>query len=187
MRHFFILGNAHSGTSLLRGLLNAHSKLYVDFEYFENKKFNEQFAIWFEKQIEIDRMNKIYGNKIPIEQFRTALWTDEQILQIGRKGFKIIWIQRRFSGYNEGYNTETEKLYWNNWVWGRTLYWMFKEQHPTRILQVSFEDLLLQTEIELKRLCYFLGIEYEDNMLIEGPRNTGYPRYDQSTINQSRI
>ncbi len=39
----------------------------------------------------------------------------------------------------------------------------------SRRIQVTFEDLVAQPELELERVCRFLGVSYEPSMLdIEG-------------------
>ena len=184
MRHFFILGNGHSGSSLFRGLMNMHSQIDCEFENFTDNNVTEQITKWKNKR---DDCKIIYGNKVPLEQFLGRGWTDEDIIKIADEGFYILWLQRRFSRYNEVTNNEIQtQEYKKNWDAGRTLYWKLKEKFPTQVLEISFEDLLSQTEIELIRVCYFLGINYEEKML-QGCNYTGFKKYNQGTINKERI
>lgn len=185
MRNFFILGNGHSGSSLLQGLLNAHSKMLVEFENFGDKP-SEQFTKWENKSNFTNAQGLAYGNKIPIEQFKSRRWTDKDIIKIAEK-YYVLWLQRRFSRYNEAHNnTKQTEEYRANWDWGRSLYWKLKEDYPSRVIEVSFEDILFQPRVELYRICCFLNVKYEGGMLL-GCQHTGYKKYNQPTINQERI
>lgn len=189
-RHFFILGNGHSGSSLLRGLLHAHSEVEVAFEDSPKKRvdINTVFEDWANKRDRIRLPIKIWGDKIPLEQFLSAQWTDDMILRIIDEGYYIVWLQRRFSKYNEPTNnTRKTEEYKKRWDWGRDLYWKFKERHPTKIIQVSFESLLARPKSELMRICDFLGIKYEEDMIVKGPAFTGHFRYKKKEIDKTRI
>lgn len=180
VKHFFILGNQHSGTSLLRGLLNAHSKITVAFEDCPscNVIVDKIFEKWMNNHKQLKKPEKIWGNKIPIEQIRAIPWTDDMILNIAERGYCIIWIQRRFGRFNRLNNSISQTKEWRErWEWGCSLYWKFKEKYPTKVIQVSFEDLLFQPEIELTRICSFLNVEYESEMIINGPAQTGHFAY----------
>lgn len=179
---FFILGNGGGGTSLLRGLLNAHSRLNVDFEYFNKANMTPEFQIkeWLDKKIVGNR----WANKVPIEQFKTSNWTDKQILEIG-KHFLVIWMIRRFSKYYHP-DFNTEEAYKEYWDWSRDLYWKFKEQNPAGVIQVSFEDLVLRPKAELKRICAFLEVDYELGML-DGTLNTGKSNANQVGFNLEKV
>lgn len=176
MNRFLILGNGGGGTSLLRGLLNAHSQVDC---LFENKETANAWIKYADKCT-----LKLWGNKMPVEQFETRKWTDEEIINLS-DDFLIIWLTRRFSKYYKAGFSTLEK-YRTTWHWTRTLYWGCKERHPERVLQVSFEDLLLRPVIELKRICVFLGIKYEPEML-EGTNDTGLGRYNQTTLNREKV
>jgi len=182
---FMLIGNGGGGTSLLRGLLNAHSKLHVEFE--ENKSGRVQPAVneilhWIALAKLVEDNGVIWANKVPLEQLKSRGWTDKDILCLAEH-FKMVWLIRRFSRYWKG---KKESIYKENWEWSRSLYWQIREKHPDRIIQVSFEDLLLRTAVELRRICAFLGVRYEKNMM-KGTHNTGHSTYDQAGINLERI
>ena len=185
MTHFFILGNGGGGTSLLRGLLNAHSQIDCMFENAGSKKagdFDGAMEKWFQF------INKsslpIWGNKIPVEQFISRGWDDAKVVKLSDH-FKIVWLIRRFSKYYKK-GAASESLYRKNWDWARSLYWQIREKHPDRIIRVSFEDLLLRPVIELRRICVFLGVRFEPEML-KGTLDTGLGQYDQSSINVDKV
>ena len=182
---FMIIGNGGGGTSLLRGLLNAHSKLEVLFE--ENKtgriKTPEgEIEHWkaLAKKAEINGL--IWANKVPIEQLISRGWADEDVLELAEQ-FKMVWLIRRFSKYWKG---RAEGVYRKNWDWSLSLYWLIREAHPDRIIQVSFEDLLLRTTAELRRICNFLDVKYEAGML-KGTMDTGLGSYNQGEINKGKV
>jgi hypothetical protein len=61
-----------------------------------------------------------------------------------------------------------------------------RERYPDRIIQVSFEDLVLRPADELHRICRFLDVEYELGML-EGTQDTGLNVYNQAGFNVERV
>jgi len=177
MRHFFILGNMGSGTSLLRGLLNAHSFCNVVFEDLQIKNLiRDEFLRWNNLKNITEKKGCLWGNKIPVDVFDTARWNTNDILKIGRD-YYILWVIRRFCQFKNS---------WNNWQRGQTLYWEFREKWPKKIIQVSFEDLLLRPDQELMRICIFLKIKYEKNMM-SGTQNTGREEYNQTGINLGKL
>jgi hypothetical protein len=182
LNRFMLIGNGGGGTSLLRGLLNAHSELKVLFE--DNKgggtKTPEgEIERWIKLSKESDLM---WANKVPIEQFKSRGWTNDDVVSLAEQ-FKIVWLIRRFSKYWKG---KTEGVYRENWQWSQELYWLIREAYPDRIIQVSFEDLLLRTVAELRRICNFLDVKYEANML-KGTSDTGLGSYNQATINKDKV
>ena len=182
---FFIIGNGGCGTSLLRGLLNAHSQMEVAFELWNPKqgdKVEGNLKNWQELAEEKKQQGILWGDKIPLEQFVTLGWTDEDILKISDY-FKIIWITRRYSKYfkKPTRNTNKRLMYEKNWQRSNELYWKFREKDPACILQVAYEDLLLHTWIELLRCCIFIGVGYEPFM-IEGTNETGHPTHNYDRI-----
>ena len=182
---FMLIGNGGGGTSLLRGLLNAHSQMEVLFE--ENKSGRiktpeEEIEHWKALAKKAESNGLIWANKVPIEQFVSRGWTDENVLALAEQ-FKMVWLIRRFSKYWKG---RAEGVYRKNWEWNQSLYWQIREKHPERIIQVSFEDLLLRTASELRRICNFLDVKYEANML-KGTTDTGLGSYNQATINREKV
>jgi len=171
---FFILGHGGSGTSLLRGLLNAHSRIECGFE------------IWgdIEKWCASARAQQlIWGNKIPLEQFWSHKWQHSDIKKL-IKHFKIIWIVRR---YNKWKKRQIQAYAIENWQKSRKLYWAMRNADPQGIIEVSFEDLLLRPESELRRVCAFLHIRYERRMLRDGVKDTGHKMYNYGQIITDKI
>ena len=188
-KHFFILGCSRSGTSLLRGLMNAHSKCEVDFEVWadgrgRNDLARINFDFWNKKRAEVQKKDMLYGNKIPLEQFYGKSWDNEDFNEFFDNGYHVLFIVRRFSKYCNTPKQENQYLQW--WERGQEIYWDMREYAPDKIIQISYEDLVLRPEIELIRISNFLDIEYEPAML-SGCQNTGYLKYNQSTIHTNSL
>lgn len=186
---FLIIGNGSSGTSLLRGLMNAHSQIECLFECWgmdgdRTKQFDmakEQAEYWIEQT---EKSKLMWGNKVPIEQFITRGWDALTIAQL-IDDFKVIFIIRRFSMYCKDPKHKME-LYTQNWNFAQDTYWLMRERAPERVISVSFEDLLLHTTTELFRICEFLGVLFEVEML-KGTMDTGHRTYNQASINVERV
>ncbi len=166
---FLILGSGGSGTSLLRGLLNAHSKLDVMFENMQQDKWD----------IFVKAANKkglIWGNKMPVQKMNSNKIFDKQIEDFIENYF-IIWLVRRPAHFDMKLGVKFRDQ------WGRinSIYWKMKDKHPDKIINISFEDLVLWPASELTRICNFLGIIYENKML-EGTRETGHRSYRHSNF-----
>lgn len=198
-KDFFILGNGGGGTSLLRGLLNSHSQIDVRFESFEKLSIDRDFMEWEKDRSETEKRGLMWGNKIPLEQFRNNEWRDDDLLRILYEGYKVLWLSRRFTKYVKPqtrgrYMKDFKPVDFNSavaqyremWEWSQSLYWRFREEMPDRVMQISFEDLLLRPDVELTRICIFLNIHFESGML-RGTMDTGYGKYDQGTINVSKV
>lgn len=176
--NFFIIGNGGGGTSLLRGFLHSHSKCQVKFEQWNT------IDNWLLEAKELNNKGFIFGNKLPVEQFETQQKENDFVLDIV-KHFRIIWIQRRYSKYAHGQpHLDHYKKHWER---SRVMFWLAKEEKPSCVIKVSFEDLLLWTKAELYRLCAFLDIDYEEDMLENGPTHTGHNQYSYSGVLLNKV
>ena len=171
-KSFLILGHGGSGTSLLRGLVNAHSRIECGFELFGD---------WQAAAKECKPL--IWGNKQPLEKLWSHNWQDKDIRQL-IDHFKIIWIVRRYGKWKKNQKRAYAET---NWQKGRALYWAMRNHKPTGIMEVSFEDLLLRPEPELRRVCAFLHIRYERRMLRDGVNDTGHNSYNYGQILLEKI
>ena len=178
---FFIMGNGGCGTSLLRGLLNAHSKIDCAFELYHKKSKplmpNEEFVLW--NNAATASKSTWWGNKIPLEIFN--FWNDwktHDILRIGRE-FHVIWIKRRYSRYKNSsvsYNkgADLDRLYKEGIAYEN----LFRDNFYGKMISLNFEDLLLRPQLELCRICFIMGLDFEKGML-NGTANTGYIKYNK--------
>ena len=181
---FFIMGNGGSGTSLLRGLLNAHSKIDCTFENIQREKsFEENNAAWSKLRDESSALR--WGNKVPYEQFLTGKWGETELCKIAEH-YKIIWIVRRFTRYSHNAKGQRLETYRTNWIKAQELYFNIKDGHPDTVIMVSFEDLILRPVAEMRRICDFLNVDFENTML-NGTMHTGFSKYNQSNINIEKL
>ena len=169
INRFLVCGSGGSGTSLLRGLLNAHSKLTV---LFENMRYDQ----WDGMADAANELNVIWGNKINVQKCNSNKIIDKMILNFVEK-YHMIWIVRRPAHFD----WKLKKAYRTVWNRINQLYWDIKDKYPDRIINVSFEDLVLWPEAELRRLCSFLHIEYENKML-KGTAETGHGSYKHDKL-----
>jgi hypothetical protein len=177
---FFIIGNGGSGTSLMRGLLNAHSRIDCAFELWGTNAIEDQLDYWVTKAAE---HKDIWGDKLPLEQFWSRKWQHKDIKKLINH-FQIIWIVRRFGKWKKQQALDVAE---KNWRKSRALYWSMRNHAPTKIIEVSFEDLLLRPEVELKRVCAFLKIRFERKMLNDGLKDTGHRMFNYGEIKTAKI
>lgn len=185
-RHFFVLGNGGGGTSLLRGLLNAHPQAVCLFEHWSRPKeaTGPQRERWRELAGAAESEGRTWGNKVPLEQFFTNGWEDRQIAEL-IDDFYIVFLRRRFSKYCKSRARMT--LYREYWERAGKIYDAMREAAPARIIQVAFEDLLLRTETELYRICDFLDLPYYEQVMLRGTLDTGKHECNQVGINREKL
>lgn len=165
--NFLIIGNGGSGTSLLRGFLNSHSKVECCFEH------------WGDWQDQASKCKyEVWGNKQPLERFWSYKWEDSQIVDL-IDDYLIIWIVRR---YDKWLKKQVSRKAEANWQRGRGIYWAIRNRKPDRVIEVAFEDLLLRPEAELRRVCDFLHVGYEQRMLRDGVHKTGHKSFNYGRI-----
>ena len=168
---FLIIGHGGSGTSLMRGLVNAHSRVDCAFE------------AWGDWKAEAKKTKLLWGNKQPLERFWSQQWGHAEIKNL-IDDFLIIWIVRRYKKWKKN---QVKAYAEANWQKGRQLYWAMRNTHPERIIEISFEDLLLRPESELRRVCAFLHIRYERGMLLNGLNDTGHRSYNYGEILTAKV
>ena len=175
MNDFFIIGNGGSGTSLLRGLLDSHSRVNCYFELWGTDAVKSQIEYW---TAEAKAEPLCWGDKIPLEQFWSRKWHHANIKSL-IDHFHIVWIVRRFGKWikKQDIGRATQ-----NWKRSRKIYWAMRNHRPDKIIEVSFEDLLLRPTAEIKRICAFLKITYQYQMLDKGVKNTGHQSFDYGKI-----
>ncbi len=165
--NFLIIGHGGSGTSLLRGFLDSHSKITCGFELWGD---------WDKAAAECE--SPIWGNKQPLERFWGQKWEHEQLVELVDK-YLIVWIVRR---YEKWLKKQKVQIAEPNWQKGRAVYWAMRNRQPSRIIEVSFEDLLLRPVAELRRITDFLRVRYEPAMLQLGVNNTGHKSFNYGRI-----
>ncbi len=159
------MGNGYSGSSLLIAVLNAHSKIEADFEYFDWKQ--PEVAKWYQKwQDKKTEATKIWGNKIPLELLAWGDWKDEDILPL-IDDYYIIWNTRKFENYRSSFRRRQPKGKENiaeYYTRSKNIYAKMLELRPNKIIHNNFEDFVTDPEKALTRICNFLDIDYEPEM-----------------------
>ena len=188
---FFILGVGRSGTSLLAGLLDSHSKIEVGFEHHadeclrgkdlpENRRtmFSDRAGNFIQRCIDEAKASKtpLWGNKITTEQLaglnKHNLFNVPpiDILEVFFRDYikdtKVIHLLR------DGIACIASKLRrtpqsleqaCNSWLYGVEVY-EFLQQRPNTLL-LCYEQLVSEPTKTLQDICQFLDVEFEELML----------------------
>ena len=213
-RPFFIVGSGRSGTTLLRLILDAHSRLAIPPESWILLPLIEHLPLtaelsssqveeavtrvtehyrwpdleiddaWFEEQVralESPRIRTIadvvfervrersgvprWGDKTPryvgIVPEIARLYPEAQFIHLMRDGRDVVlsmWLRRWFGNW----------LVWNLDEWRDAMDFMERNRAvlpAERLLEVRYEDLVLDTEATVRRICAFLGESFEPSMM----------------------
>lgn len=211
---FIILGAGRGGTSLLMALLDAHSKLEVasefatqshlmgrDFECIGSDIYQERVNAFNEKCLERASLanDKIWGNKITTEQIfgledhnKENLKKPINILECffleSFKEKKKIFILR------DGRNCVSSKVKrtgqpmqqaCDRWNYSVSMYEFLKNKDDNS-LSLKFENLVNAPERELRKICTFLDIEFETEMLKGVSSNKLMPEYQHGEFVSSK-
>jgi hypothetical protein len=195
---FLVVGAGRGGTSLLAGLLDYHSELEVGFELFSvpnllGQELHPQDSEIFHERVtafvsacrqEANRYPTAqWGNKITTEQIHgledhnlanpqskveilDAFFNDYlkhvKVIFVLRDGRACVNSKVRRTG--QPIMTACER-----WRYSVQCYKFLSNRHANNVC-VRFEDILLHPQTVLTRVCGFLGISYEQEML-NGVRN----------------
>ena len=173
---FLIIGAGRGGTSLLAGLLDSHSQLEVAMEKFARDYLmgsNPKPHLFKEACVKESKRypGKLWGNKITTEQMSVLNDKDfsgiHHFFQEVLRGIKIIFILRdgracvRSKMERKGLTLEEACC---RWKYSVKIYQYLLASNLEK-LTVTYEDLVVQPETVLKRICVFLGVSYESGML----------------------
>ncbi len=177
LKHFIILGNAMTGTSILTSLLDSHPTITCKFEWkFKHPEYNE----WFNDR---EKSFDTWGNKHTIEKLCSNGWRESDLIDLA-DNWHIISIERKYSSYRARFFSRAVGLckyaeeindspkFW--WHMNNRIYYAQREKAPDRVLRVSFEDFVLRQVAETARILSFLEVEYDggivDHMLKRAPQ-----------------
>ncbi len=211
---FHIVGAGRGGTSLLAGLLDCHPRLEVGFElysteYLMGKKlpyqgpeiFHERVTAYVSacKQQADQHPNLFWGNKITTEQiigledhnsvnpepkidildmFFNHYLEDAPVIFILRDGRTCI------NSKTQRAKLSIEKAC-ERWQYSVLCYKFFKTHHANNIC-VRFEDILLDPQATLTKICYFLNIPYQEEMLMGTHNKKMLPEYLNTKFDLSK-
>lgn len=198
-----VLGAGRGGTSLMGSLLDAHPQLWVGLE-------EQVMAQLLAPQGNLDQrlraFNKAcrklalpvyphsWGNKITTEQLDLALRDEgaagrERLYRKLIRSKKVIFILRDGRSCVQAKLNRTrlsEKQAVENYRQSVVWYRYLQQKHGKDLCSVRFEDLVLKPKEELSKLCEFLGLAYDQQML-KGPQtNRMGEQYRQAKIDPQK-
>lgn len=213
---FFIIGRSRSGTTLLRSLMDSHSKISIPKEctfilqlsrkykkiniwdsYKINSFLNDLKLCWQYKELGIDesKLKSEIEKYAPEIDYKTICKlvlfnsnkSENNIIYLGDKNpsysiyfnelykifkndCKYIYIQRDYrdqflSQKNAGIEIPNVVVSAKRWVKAYENYLRISEKKPSNCYFLSYENLVTNTEVELKKICKFLLLDYESGML----------------------
>ncbi|WP_417609703.1 sulfotransferase family protein [Owenweeksia hongkongensis] len=196
--YFLLIGAGRGGTSLLASMIDYHPKVKVGFERFafdfllgeklesEDKNDINSRLEAFKKSCKEEAVlsKALWGNKITTEQILALedcqnIPLNGSILEFTRKvvrSQKVIFIVRdgrhcilsKMKRTGQGYERALQR-----WKYSTKVLNEFSKQGVNLHL-CRYEDLLQNPEGELSRICEFLGVQFERDML-KGPSNSMMP------------
>lgn len=195
----FLLGTQRSGTTLLARILSSHSKLYIQNELPMDGLFDTPMS----KEIIIDRfktkisrMHRVevsrYQHELPIWGLKDPLLTyqldaleqyfpESKYILIVRDGRGVVnsYIENR---WGLGTNVFTGAQRWLREV---SIQRKFCEQMQQNSITLRFEDLVADIQTQTRRVCDFLGVEFEEGMLVYHQKESGFGR-NRENLNTDR-
>jgi len=207
--NILVLGAGRGGTSLIASLLDAHPKLEIALEAHAQKHLvsvargpdaqeSAERLKLFIKACQKDASRShfpTWGNKITTEQLGFLESNNQPekgkalVYQKLLRSKKIIFITRDGRScipskmQRTGCDLQTALNYWQHSV---NYLWFLRSQADVQLITLKFEDLLIQPETELKRLCDFLKIDYSPEMLKGTGSNRIHSDYRQKEINPNK-
>ena len=191
----FILGMPRSGTSLIEQIISSHNNVYGGGElpilpniikkYLINneKSLKNDFLKIIDDQANLKKLRSNYGDFIKNFNYTEKYITDKAPLNFRWIGFinllfpnaKIIHCTRdpknnclsMFKNLFEGglnftYSQEDLVEYYKNY---QELMNFWKSQYPNIILDVKYENLIRNNELEIKKIIKFCNLEWDKNCL----------------------
>lgn len=177
----FLIGTQRSGTTLLGRMLSAHPAIFIKNELPVRKVFEpgagreriranidyfvrERFGKGIDELL-ADEGKSVWGLKDP----ELTRYLDDLQKFLPEARFIVITRDPRavVNSYMEnrwglGTNAYTGALRWRQEV-SRQL--AFEQQFPDYVLRVRYEDLVLDQEVHLRKICKFLEVPFEATMM----------------------
>lgn len=208
--NILVLGSGRGGTSLIASLLDAHPQLEIALEAHAQKHL--VFSAQGPDEQELNRRLKNFikacekdakqshfprwGNKITTEQLgflealAPPLTARKQIYAKLVQSKKIIFITRDGRSCIQSKMRRTHcdlNTAVNYWKHSVNYLAFLRAQADAQLFTLRFEDLLLQPEIELTKVCRFLDLDYHPQMLTGTASNRIHSDYRQGEINSEKV
>lgn len=187
----FICGASHSGSTLLGSILGSHSKCFYAGETNKTQFFGIEGEISVDKNCKIcgpncriwsvydsnssvdlyEQLSRITGKQIIIDSNKNLGWFTKQINLMEKKNVKLylIYLQRDgravINSIIRKYREISVENHINDWikhiVFTNELYQRFRGEK----LKIHYEDLASKTDENVRKICEFLEINFEPEMV----------------------
>lgn len=195
--YLLIIGSPRSGTTLFASMISAHEDvaMLIEDKFFSIRKLTgkkisanklcipHQIDL-FKKANYFSRIAKKLGlmKNYPASPYTIIDYLnlpDSKILAIVRNGEDVISsIQRR--------GKKVKKIAVNRWEKAIEIIYELKRIHPDNMEVVVYDDLIKNPETSMKKVCKFLDIEFQDQMIEGGYKyNILYPGNNKIDSNKA--
>lgn len=187
----FICGSSHSGSTLLGSILGSHSKCFYAGETNKTQFYNIKGEISVDKNCKIcgptcriwsvydsnssvdlyEQLSRITGKEIVIDSNKNIGWLNKQIDLMENKNVKLflIYLQRDgravINSKIRKYRDKSVEKHINGWikqiVFTNELYKRFRGEK----VKIHYEDLASKTDENVRKICEFLEISFEPDMV----------------------
>jgi tetratricopeptide (TPR) repeat protein len=185
-RPIFILGMSRSGTSLTEQIVSAHPDVYgcgeLEFLHQELKKMS-----WLDQSVDsfdFEGLRKRYLDSIARIGFRETVFTDKmplnfrwigwilnafpdaKIVHMVRSPMAVCWsnYQRYFRAEGLGFTFDQEDM-GTYFTMYQDLMAFWHDRFPGQVFDFVYEDLTEDQEAQSRRLCTYLGLQWDDRVL----------------------
>ena len=191
VRPIFIVGMPRSGTSLVEQILASHNKVYgagemtslADYVFPELSqiledgfdKISEQALLsirnqYFESLNQLKATENIITDKMPLNfqyiGFILSAFPEARIIHLKRDAKAICWSNYKFLFVSKGngfsYSQKDLADYYNLYT---DLMNFWHEKFPSKIYDLSYEDLTIDQEEETRKLLKYCDLDWDENCL----------------------
>ena len=195
--HLLIIGPPRSGTTLLISIVGRHSEVALLNEddgwamtrIMSKKVVGNKRCV--PNQIELKKKRSgVFGVKLFrrlafADEYPRSKYSIEDYLRL--PNMKIIGLVRNGNDVISSIIRRGKRSFRTaSYMWCRAVEIMheLKKKHPDKLLVVSFEDVVLNPERNIKRIVSFLGLEFQSEML-EGYKYNWY--YPETELNRDKV
>lgn len=185
-RPVFILGMSRSGTSLTEQIVSAHPDVYgcgeLEFLHQDLREmswqdrnvdsfdFEELRKRYFDSIGRIGFKETVFTDKMPLN-FRWIGWIlnafpDAKIVHMVRSPMAVCWsnYQRYFRAEGLGFTFDQEDM-GTYFAMYQELMAFWHDKFPDQIFDFNYEDLTEDQEVQSRRLCNYLELQWDDRVL----------------------
>jgi hypothetical protein len=138
----------------------------------QTRDYNQLYLLVFDflttKEGKKRWLDKLPGYVSQFDQIRDVV-PEAKFIELVRDARDILASKKKRTATGGGYDPLWDSLAWQSAVRaGNSAH----HRYPDRILRVKYEDLVARPAMELVRICDFLNLKYDENMLSVGWINT---------------